>query len=112
MRHRAGADVIDIDTFAGTCRLWYTEPREIDFFAIERASLDSSYKIVEIRLDVVGEIRDEAGQPIFVTPTGQRFEFEGSEGLEGAVHLHTQVEGWREAEPRLVVEFGHPRRNP
>jgi len=109
LRHRAGADVIDIDTFAGTCRLWYTEPREIDFAVIEQASLDSSYKLVEIRLDVLGEIRDGGGRPVFMTPVGQRFEFEGVEGLEGAVHLHTRVEDWREGVPRLKVEFGHPR---
>ena len=108
MRRRAGADLVDIDTIQGTCRLWYLEPRVIDFAAIEQAADDASYELVGIELALEGELVREGGKLELVVPqTGQRLPVEGETDLTGRLHLHTTITGWKEGAARATVDHGH-----
>jgi len=109
LRRRAGAEIVDIDTFQGTCRFWYLQPRVIDFDAIENAADDASYELVHIQLNIEGEIVREGGSLEVVVPeTGQRFAIEAETDLSGRLHLHTTVLEWDGERARLTIDSGHP----
>ncbi|MFT7543110.1 MAG: hypothetical protein ACI9K5_004093 [Gammaproteobacteria bacterium] len=113
MRRQAGADLVDIDTFEGSCRFFYLTPRMIDFDALERAANDASYDLVAITLNLEGEIvRNGDGFELVASETGQRFPIDGQTHFKGRMHLHTTVADWAGEYGHLTVVSGHAVESP
>lgn len=107
MRRRAGADAVDIDTREGTVVYALIDPQVIDFKAIEQAAYDAGYTLMELRLELEGElITDEEGAWLVIPTTRQRFELTGSVPHEGSLRVVANAEGWKEGRVRLTV-VGH-----
>ena len=107
MRRRAGADAVDIDTREGTVAYALVEPQIIDFDAIEQAAYDAGYTLMELKLEIEGELEsNERGTWLVVPATRQRFELTGSIPHSGLLRVVANVQGWAEDRVRLTV-VGH-----
>ena len=112
MRRRSGADVVQIDTIEGFCKIWFLEPCVIDFDALEQASDDASYKLTGLTLEIEGEIvQVENGHELRIPATGQVFELTAPVQHVGRLHVYTTVTGWQTGRPRLTI-FGHAQVSP
>ena len=110
MRRQFGADAVDIDTRASTCRLAFAEPELLDFAMAESAAIDAGYQMTGLTIETKGTVVAgpcaKCGTEVHyleLPGTGQRFELTEAQPL-GPIELKATLEGWETFHPRLVVE--------
>lgn len=109
MRRQCGADAIDIDTDEGYCHFAYLKPTHFSFAKMESASLDAGYTLVNLLIDVKGEVVrgdcDTCGESVHwleMAGTKQRLHLRG-DFAEGPLEVHASVHGWSGEHPTLEV---------
>lgn len=110
MRRQFGADAVDIDTRASTCRLAFAEPEMLDFTLAESAAIDAGYQLIGLTVEAKGTVVAgpcaKCGTEVHylkLPGTGQTFELAEPLPL-GPIELKAELEGWNTLHPRLVTE--------
>lgn len=108
MRTQLGADGVDIDTRASTCRIAFAEPGRLDFLATESAAADAGYVLTQALLSADGEVLEGwckvcgHESTFFELPgTGQRYELIGDWQV-GKQYVEAEVDHWGTTHPQLV----------
>jgi len=109
LRRQVGADVVGIDTRASDCGFAFIEPTTIDFGLIASAVESADYTLVEIEIEIEGEVLSadctscgEAVSWIELPSSAQRLELE-ERGEPGSAWLRATVNGWAGEHPLLQV---------
>ena len=74
MKRRVGAHAVTIDTIEEIASYSLLDPRKIDFKELDKVCNSASYKLVEVRLEVWGEIVQVGGKKgkyLKIRDTGQ-----------------------------------------
>lgn len=110
MTRQLDAEYIDIDTEEGYVKFGFTEPKTLDFTAVNKAADDAAYtlKILELRVrgrTLTTACTSCAGDTLAlrIPQTGQVLELIGDVPLDRDVLLHASVTGWLGDHPQLEV---------